>query len=213
MNGITLSQQTMEKDLGVLMQSDLKPSEQCTSATKKALQALYLIQKSFLYRDQKTFVLLYKQYVRCHLEYASPVWNPWNISDINKLEGIQSKAIKMVNGLENLSYPEKLKALDLEPLTERRTKADLLQVYKIINEVCDVDKNIWFSLVGNNGRNTRLTACPVNIKQQRFHTDTRKYFFSNRVVNSWNSLSADVKMSNSVKEFKKKIKNITILDE
>ena len=76
MNGTTLNQNSMEKDLGILIQSDLKPSEQCIIASRKATQALFLIQKSFLYKDQKTFVLLYKQFVRCHLKYASPVWSP-----------------------------------------------------------------------------------------------------------------------------------------
>lgn len=116
----------------------------------------------------------------------------------------------MINGLEGLSYPEKLTALNLESLTERRTKADLLLVYKIIKGFCDVDKNTWFSLVGASDRNTQLTSCPMNIKQQRFRTDMRKHFFSNRVVNYWNSLPVDVKMSNSISEFKNKLKKITI---
>ena len=210
MNGTTLNQNSMEKDLGILIQSDLKPSEQCVTASRKATQALFLIQKSFLYKDQKTFVLLYKQFVRCHLEYASPVWSPWNTADINLLENIQIKAVKLINGLEGLSYQEKLIALNLESLTERRTKADLLLVYKIIKGFCDVDKKTWFSLVGASDRNTRLTSCPMNIKQQRFRTDVRKYFFSNRVVNYWNSLPVDVKMSNSISEFKNKLKKITI---
>ena len=206
MSNSTLKQSCLEKDLGVYISPDLKPGEQCKSAVNKAVQALYQVQRAFLYRDQKVFVNIYKQYVRCHLEYASPAWNPYYVSDIDKLENVQKRAVNMVHGLEGLSYEEKLNKLNLETLKVRRTKADLTLVFKIIRGFCDVEKNMWFNLVNPSERVTRLSSCQHNIKAQKFRTDMRKNFFSNRVVEVWNSLPTEVKMVESVKSFKNKLK-------
>ena len=109
MNNKTLSSVDTERDLGVLISSNLKPSAQCLNAVRKARLALRSIEIGFILRDQKVFVNIYKQFVRCHLEHASQVWNPWTIDDINKLEKVQKKAVDMVRGLDGLNYEDKLK--------------------------------------------------------------------------------------------------------
>ncbi len=62
------------------------------------------LRKNFHYRDRRTFVRLYKQYVRPHLEFASPAWSPWNLGDQEELEKVQEKAVKMVTGLTGTTY-------------------------------------------------------------------------------------------------------------
>ena len=212
MNNIPLNKSTLEKDLGILVSSDLKPSAQCVNAIKNARIALRNIETSFLYRDHKVFVKIYKQYVRCHLEYASQVWSPWTAVDIDKLEKVQQKAVNMIYGLDGLQYEEKLKKLNLETLKERRIKADLAMVYRILNGHCDVDSSIWFKTVNTNRQNTRSSSYPLNLEKKRFNLEIRKNFFSNRVIDNWNKLSVDIKESNSVKEFKNKLSKIKISD-
>jgi hypothetical protein len=53
----------------------------------------------FHYRDRFTFVRLYKQYVRPHLEFASQAWSPWLAGDREVLEKVQKKAVGIVSGL------------------------------------------------------------------------------------------------------------------
>ncbi len=74
------------------------------------------LRKNFHYRDRRTFVRLYKQYVRPHLEFASPAWSPWNLGDQEKLEKVQEKAVKMVTGLTGTTYEERCVELGLETL-------------------------------------------------------------------------------------------------
>ena len=210
MSDTSLKETCLERDLGVYISPDLKPSEQCKLAANRGIHALYQVQKSFLYRDHKTFVNIYKQYVRCHLEYASPAWNPSNLADIDKLENVQKKAVNLVQGLEGLTYEEKLKKLNLETLRVRRIKADLTLAFKIIRGFSDVDKNTWFHLVDQNNRVTRLSSCQYNLKTQKSRTELRKNFFSNRIINFWNSLPTEVKMCENVKQFKEKLKTLTI---
>ena len=74
----------------------------------------------------------------------------------------------MIQGLKDLDYHEKLKRLKLEPLAIRRKKADLVLTYKILNGFCDVEKNTWFSTMGQNSlQTTRTSAYPLNLKKDR----------------------------------------------
>ena len=98
----------------------LKPSVQCDKAAGRALSVLGQIRRNFHYRDRHTFIRLYKQYVRPHLEFAAPSWSPWLTGDIEKLEKVQEKAVKMVAGLRAKDYRERCIELGLETLEERR---------------------------------------------------------------------------------------------
>ena len=63
-----------------------------------------------------TFVKLYKQYVRPHLEFAVTAWSPWSEADKECLEKVQKRAVKMISGLASRDYNERLAELGLETL-------------------------------------------------------------------------------------------------
>ena len=169
------------------------------------------ISRAFHYRDRKTFIQLYKQYVRPHLEFAITAWSPWTQADIQTLEKVQQRAVKMVSGLRGSTYEERLQELQLLSLADRRTQYDLIQTFKIIKGIDDVNVNIWFKLVGENpARVTRNTSHPLNICANNPRCEIRKNFFSNRVVQNWNALPNEVKDSFSVSSFKRSVVNILL---
>ena len=191
-----------EKDVGILITDNLKPSQQCVEASRRATTILYQISKSFHYRDSKVLVSLYKQHVRCHLEYASPVWSPWNRVDIEMLEKVQRRLIQLIPNLQGQTYEEKLKEVGLPTLEARRLRQDMITTYKFITGKDDVDYNTWFDLHGSAERITRTSSYPQNIIPKSSRTELRKNFFSNRVVNQWNSLPNYIKDSRSTTTFK-----------
>jgi len=71
--------------------------------------------------DKINFMSLYKQRVRCHLEFAVQVWNPWTQHDINLVESVQRRAIRCVSGLYG-TYEDKLKQVGLTTLYDRRLR-------------------------------------------------------------------------------------------
>ena len=93
MNGQEIEEVETEKDVGVLVATTLKPSLQCSSAAGKANGVLGQISREVKYRDKKTFVQLYKVYVRPHLEYCIQVWSPYTQADKDKLEKVQKRAV------------------------------------------------------------------------------------------------------------------------
>ena len=209
MKGIPLSETKEEKDIGVMVQADLKPSRQCTTAAARATSVLSQISRAFHYRDRKTFVQLYKQYVRPHLEFAVPAWSPWSVGDREALEKVQERAVRMVSGLTGKTYHERLQEIGLLTLEKRRDQFDLVQVYKIVAGKEDVESSTWFNLTGPApDRATRLTSDPLNIRKQNPKTDIRKNFFSNRVIDNWNRLPSFVKTSKNVNVFKQHIRRL-----
>ena len=81
MAGVKLKVVEEEKDIGVTIHNSLKPSKHCKNITNTANAVLRQLTKNFHYCDRHIFKKLYIQYVRPHLEFASPAWSPWNEAD------------------------------------------------------------------------------------------------------------------------------------
>jgi hypothetical protein len=72
MRGVRLEETEEERDIGVAVTKNLKPSSQCSKAAGRASSVLGQLRRNFHYRDRYTFLRLYKQYVRPHLEFSAP---------------------------------------------------------------------------------------------------------------------------------------------
>jgi hypothetical protein len=203
MDGQVLEETSEERDIGVTMARNLKPSTQCANAARTAQTVLSQVTRAFHYRDRNIFVRLYMQYVRPHLEFASPAWSPWSESDKAVLEKIQRRAVAMVSGLKGTVYEERLKELGLTTLEERRHQADMLQTFKIVRGIDKVNSETWFQMAAHAERATRSSDGPLNLRQRHARLEVRRNFFSNRVVESWNQVPSDAKNARNAGMFKR----------
>src|SRR6218665_13665 len=135
MGGKVLKVSNEERDLGVIMHRSAKPSRQCAEASKKANSTLGMIRRTIVTRDKDTILRLYKSLVRpLQLEYCIQVWSPYLKHYMEKLEKVQRRATKMIQGYKDLSYEERLIMIrcGLTRLEKRRSRGDLIEAYKII---------------------------------------------------------------------------------
>ena len=141
-------------------------------------------------RDIATLVRAFKVYVRPIVEYCSVVWSPHLIKDIAMLESVQRKFTKRLPGLWNVEYTQRLKRLGLERLDVRRLHIDLVMAYKILFGHVMVDSTQFFTPSHNT-----ITRGHIKLYAPAISSDTRKYFFSNRIVQIWNELPVNTDFS------------------
>ena len=112
---------------------------------------------------------------------------------------MQRRATKMIPGFRNMSYRERLMKLKLPTLAHRRRRGDMIDVFKYLTGVYDTQHNL-FHLAHRKSRGHKM-----KLDKQYSRLDLRKYFFSNRVVDLWNSLPECVISATSVNAFKNRL--------
>ena len=148
------------------------------------------------------FKELYPVLVRPHLEYCVQVWSPYLQRDIDLLEGVQERAIKMVHELKGIKkYEERLEKLKMTTLQERRTRGDMIEAYKIINGKEDINPNKFFKFKHVYRGDPELTRGLI-IDKKNWNCKPRSNTFSIRVENPWNNLEKVEVESTSTSAFK-----------
>ncbi len=207
-----LEETSEEKDLGVYLQNNLKWNVNIDKACTKAYNSLGLLRRTFrTWTNVKTFRTLYTAFVRPHLEYAPQVWNSLALEDIKKIEKVQKRATKLVPQLKNLGYGERLLNLGLTSLADRRTRGDLVQMFKFKSgqntiELIGPTNNLNVDTNSDGPASSvmarRRTSIRV-VKEFVKKCSVREKFFSNRVADVWNGLDDGLVASSSVNRFKK----------
>ena len=203
MNNQPLVKSNKEKDIGVIISDDAKPSTQCAAAAKKANITLGRMARAVSFRDKRVWLRLYQVYVRPQLEYAIQAWRPWLAKDIKMLEDVQRRAVRMTSGLTGTCYEDRLEEVGMTSLEERRARGDAIQVWKILSQYDDIEESTWFNRCNDiASRDTRQSSNTLNLQHKGFKYDFRKHSFSVRSTRHWNSLPTSVRESKTLRQFK-----------
>ena len=192
----------LEKDLGIMIDSGLNFVEHMHMVAKKANGIMAVIRRTFIYLDLRCFNLLYKALIRPHLEYGVTTWFPYKVKDIEAIESVQKRATKQVKMIRHLNYSDRLRRLNLPTLRYRRHRGDMIEVYKILHNIYDVEITQGLLQLANN---TRTRGHSLKLVTQPSRIEIRRNSFTVRVVKPWNSLPEEVIMAPTVKAFESRL--------
>ena len=109
-------------------------------------------------------------------------------------------------------YEEKLRNAGLTSLRERRKIVDAIEAFKTLGGFNNVNKHSWFDIADDSARSTRSTSSVSDqgeeerktniLKGKNVRLETRKNFYTVRVVKEWNVLPENVRKQPNVNSFK-----------
>ena len=135
-------------------------------------------------------------------ETSVSAWNPSNKGDVEVLEKVQKRALRMVNNFGHLTYEERLQQAKLQSLEQRRKRGDLIDTYKIMNGHYALDPNNFFKFVQDRHKTNTRSHENNALVPEKTRLNIRKHFYPNRVIEDWNNLPKPVKEATSVNNFK-----------
>ena len=185
-DGVQINQVECQRDLGVLIDRNMRFHSHVSSIVNKASGVACNILKSTCCRSSDFMLTIFTTHIRPILDFCSPVWNLGYEGNLKLLERVQRRWTKQIIGLNNLPYDERLSSLNLFSIRGRLLRADLIQIWKITHDS-----------VGNN-----LRGHSLKLFHPRCDTDTRQRFFPMRCISVWNSLPEEVVMADNLKSFK-----------
>ena len=195
---VQINECTQERDLGVIFDSKLSFDAHVQSCISKANKILGIIRRSFSFLNKDTFLMLYKSLVRPHLEYANVIWAPRLKRQSAAIERVQRRATKLLPEVRELSYESRMRYLNLPSLKYRRFRGDLIQTFKILNKIDELNIEDFY-LFGNESR-TRCASEKVFI--HRCNTNIKLHCFSYRSARQWNGLSSRTRNAKDLNNFK-----------
>ena len=144
-NGSVVHNKNEQKHLGLILDSGLSFAKHINEKIKKAKKVIGIIKHLSKYLPFKTLNLMYKAFVRPHLDYCDIIYHIpsfLNQSSVGvslnhlmeQIEKIQYQAALAVTGAWQGSNRSQIyEEVGWESLSDRRMSRRILQIYKIIN--------------------------------------------------------------------------------
>ena len=188
LHGQTLDTTPSTKYLGATIQDDGEWKEHINQQATKGNKLLGFLRRNIKIDNKKAKEELYMMLIQQPLEYAASIWDPHHQTDINKLENVQRRAARFVQGdfKQTSSVTAMLNKLKWPSLQQRRKELRIRLLTKIIQDKVTVSKH---HLIPARERPRRTHD--YQFKLITCNRNFRQYAFFPRTIRDWNALPAD----------------------
>ena len=205
---LLLNNQSLEfvqeyKYLGVILTSKLCWSSHIQHITNKARRVLGIIYRNISPNTNNylTVLKLYMALVRPHLEFATQVWNPYLVKDINNLERVQKFALRICSKNYHETYQNLLNLFQVPTLQNRRLFLCLCTFYSIVHELVFFPETVLPSTMPvTSSRCRNYNTCAYLVPHA--HLNGLKFSFFTNTVRVWNNLPHEALNTTDLAKFK-----------
>ena len=184
-NENVVPQTSLQKHLGMFLDSKLNFSEHLKTIFQKTNKAIGLLRKLQTLLPRAPLITIYKSFIRPHLDYGDMIYDQtFNMSSQQKMETIQYNAALAITGAIRSSSREKL--------------------YQELGLKTPKSSKYLYSIIPIHNMSYRTMQCnkipAINLKHDFF----KNTFFPSTII-EWNKLDRKIKNSESIETFKKRI--------
>ena len=197
---------SVARDLGVYIDQTLNYNEHISKLVSNCVHKLVQINRIKHLLDRKSLLLMINAFVFSKLFYCSTVWGNTSKSNIKKLQLVQNFAGKIVLGLKKFDHiSQGLKSLGWLSIEDKLRLNTAVMVHKCLQHRVPIylkDKFVYRSQVHNRQLRS-VDNNELNLPHCRLSTGQRSFAFRGAKV--WNSLPLDLKLTSSLRTFKKNV--------
>ena len=219
-NTYTINQEPLSKveqirDLGVILDKQMKFDKHILNTTSKGFQILgFILRNSREFTKASTKIKLFNTLVRPILEYSSSVWNPHYDVYTKLLESVQRRFLYHLCYKEFLAkkiirYRDRLNHYNITSLADRRKSADMIFLYKLFNGIMDCSELLDKLQLNAPSRLPRISSYNLfNIPRSR--TNLGHFAALPRICRQFNELSkrCGLDITYPISRYKRDLKSI-----
>jgi hypothetical protein len=187
LSGCILEEVNFSKYLGVAITNDLTWTNHISQIVKKANSTLGFLRRNLSDCPSACKNTAYKAMIRSILEYGGIIWDPHIKKEVSILESIQKRSARFVfrDYRKCSSVTDMMKKLEWPSLAERRRKARLIFMFKIVKGLVAVTPSD-IDLILATSATRKCNSMNFRIPSSR--TNQHKYSFAQRTIPEWNKL-------------------------
>lgn len=194
------------KYLGMILDENLNYKSHISAIKKKITPMIYLIARSRKFISLQTGWLLYFAHIYSHLSYMNMVWSNANCFDINQLQTLQNKCVKIITTKHPLTSTTTLYDEDHLPVSALNDYQSLINVFKIKHNM--IKNNI--NMDQGHNKHSHSTRRKSDFYLQKPNTRKMETDFYFKAFKLFNELSTEIKKTTTLSSFKTKIRKIII---
>ena len=187
-----------------MLDEKLNFSEHINEKLKKVTKSVNILRKLNLTLPRSSLLIIYKSFIRPHLDYGDIVYDQPNNSPLSeKIESLQYNAALAITGAIKGSSKEKLyQELGFESLKDRRWMRKLCYLYKVNSTLLLIRPSYPYNMLPPLQRSQRNQGFfqPLLCRTEIFKNSFLPY-----TINEWNKLDPEIRRIDSHVGFRKPI--------